>query len=193
MSSLRENPVRRPRRNRPPWLLPVLIGVAALVVIGVVVGVVSLVRGGSDDTASTEPSPGASPCVTATVVPIDVLPPANRVRVNVYNATQTAGLAGKVAKELGARDFKVVKIANDPRGQKIDGVAQIRYGPKGERAAQTLAFQVPGAVLIDDARTGRIVDIAVGEQFTGLAAIDEVAAAMASPTPVASGPGCPAG
>lgn len=192
MTSLRESPIRRPRRGRPAWLLPVLIAVAAVVVIGMVLAVVRLVGADSTEPSSADPGASPSPCVTTMVVPAEVLPPANKVRVNVYNATEIAGLAGRAAKELGARDFQVVKIANDPLEKKIPGIAQIRYGPKGAASARVLAFQVPGAELIEDTRKGRTIDLAMGDGFAGLAPVEEITALMAEPTPSASGTGCPA-
>lgn len=190
MTSMRENPIRRQQQRRPPWLLGVLIAVAVLVVVGVAYGVLSLVRGGSSDSATDQASESASPCVTTMTTPADSLPSPSRVRVNVYNATGTAGLAGKTAKELGSRNFKVVKVANDPRNKEIAGVAEIRYGTKGEQSAQVLLFQAPGAVLVNDGRKGRNVDLAMGNAFTALAPVDEVAAQMSVETPVVSGVGC---
>ncbi|MDP1875964.1 MAG: LytR C-terminal domain-containing protein [Actinomycetota bacterium] len=189
MTSLRESPIKRPRRGRPVWLLPVLIAVAAIVVIGLVFAVIRLVGSDSAESSPADAGTSPSPCVTTMVIPAEVLPAANRVRVNVYNATEVAGLAGRAAKELGARDFQVVKISNDPLEKKIPGVAQIRYGPKGAASAQVLAFQVPGAELVEDARKGRTVDLAMGEEFAGLAPVEEITAMMAEPTPSASG--CP--
>jgi hypothetical protein len=193
MTSMRESPIRRQQKSRPPWLIAVLAGVAVLVVAGVVFAILTLVRGDSSEPAADEASSQPSPCVTTMVTPAESLPLPSKVRVNVYNATATAGLAGKTAKELGARDFKVVKVANDPRDKKIAGVAQIRYGTKGEAAAQVLLFQVPDAELVNDGRKGRSVDLAMGDAFTELAPVDEVAAAMAVPTPSASGIGCESG
>lgn len=190
MTSMRENPIRRQQRQRPPWLLAVLISVGVLVVVGVVYGVVSLVRGGSSDATAQTPGGDPSPCVTTMVTPAQTLPLPSKVRVNVYNATGTSGLAGKTAKELGSRNFKVVKVANDPRNKKIAGVAQIRYGTKGEASAQVLLFQAPGAELVNDGRKGKTVDLAMGDDFTGLAALDAVEAQMAVATPSVSGVGC---
>jgi len=190
MTSMRENPIRRQPQRRPPWLVAVLIGVAVLVVIGVLYGIVSLIRGDSSDTASDGASSGPSPCVTTMTTPADELPSPSQVRVNVYNATGTAGLAGKTAKELGSRNFKVVKVANDPSDKKITGVAEIRYGTKGEASAQVLLFQAPGAELVNDGRKGKNVDLAMGEDFAGLAPVDEVSTAMSVETPVVTGIGC---
>lgn len=190
MTSMRENPIRRQQKQRPPWLMAVLIGVAVLVAIGIIYAIVGVVRGGSSDD-SVDASSDPTPCVTTMVTPADSLPAPANVKVNVYNATGTSGLAGKTAKELGSRDFKVVKVANDPRNKKIAGIAQIRYGTKGEASAQVLLFQAPGAELVNDGRKGKSVDLAMGEAFAGLAPVEEVAAQMAVATPSVSGVNCP--
>lgn len=190
MTSMRENPIRRQQKQRPPWLMAVLIGVAVLVAIGIIYAIVGVVRGGSSDD-SVDASSDPTPCVTTMVTPADSLPAPANVKVNVYNATGTSGLAGKTAKELGSRNFKVVKVANDPRNKKIAGIAQIRYGTKGEESAQVLLFQAPGAELVNDGRKGKSVDLAMGEAFAGLAPVEEVAAQMAVATPSVSGVNCP--
>lgn len=190
MTSMRENPIRRQPQRRPPWLIGVLIAVAVVVVVGVIYGILNLVRGDSSTDASDAASATPSPCVTTMTTPAESLPSPSRVRVNVYNATGTAGLAGKTAKELGSRNFKVVKVANDPRNKKITGVAEIRFGTKGEQSAQVLLFQAPGAELVNDGRKGKNVDLAMGEDFTELAPVDEVATAMSVETPVVTGVGC---
>ena len=73
----------------------------------------------------------------------------------------------------------------------VRGVAEIRFGAKGAQGAQLLLLYVPGAELVQLDRKGRQVDLATGTGFTGLAPQPEVAAQLASPSPVASGPGCP--
>lgn len=191
MTSLRESPIRREKPGRPTWLVALLAVVALLVVVGIGYGVFSLVRGGSDSSASEAADATPSPCVTTSVTPAEVLPKPAKVKVNVYNATGTSGLASKTANELEGRGFQVRKVANDPVGKSITGVAQIRFGPKGEPSAQLLLLYVPGAELVELDRKGRNVDLATGDGFTGLAPQPEVAAALASPSPVASGPGCP--
>ncbi len=132
-----------------------------------------------------------SPCVTTIVTAAEVLPKPAKVTLNVYNATATSGLASKTANELEDRGFPVGKVANDPVGRPIPGVAEIRYGPKGAQNAQLVLLYVPGAELVELDRKGRNVDLAMGTGFTGLAPQPEVAAALAAPSPVASGPGCP--
>lgn len=191
MSSLRENPVRRPARARPTWLVAVLIAVAVLVVLGLGFGLLSLLRGSGESDAATAPASTApAACETVMVTPAEVLPKPAKVKVNVYNATDTSGLASKTARAVAKMGFKVGKVANDPVGKPIAGVGQIRYGPKAEQAASLLLVYVPGATLIELDRKGRNVDLAVGNAFTGLAPEPEVVAVLASPSPSASGPGC---
>jgi hypothetical protein len=188
---MRESPIRRQPTDRPRWLIGLLVAVGALVLIGLGFGVVSLIRG----TTSSDPAAGAtavepSPCVTTMVVPADVLPVPAKIKVNVYNATGTSGLAGKAATAIKSRGFTVGDVANDPVGKPVTGVAQIRFGPKGEKSARALLFQVPGAELVALQRKGRTIDLAVGDAYTGLAPKASVTAAMASPAPSVSGSGC---
>jgi hypothetical protein len=187
---MRESRIRRPPQRRPPWLLGVVIAVGVLVVVAVIFGVLSLLRGGSATEAGAAPDPSASPCVTETVPTGSVLPAPKAVRLNVYNSTKKTGLASDTAKELSARGFKVMKVANDPVGKKIDGVAQIRFGPKGEASAKLLLLYVPGADMVNDHRTGGRVDLSTGKTFSGLSPQQGVKALLAAPTPVASGAGC---
>jgi hypothetical protein len=191
MTSLRESPIRRQKPGRPTWLVALLVVVAVLVVVGIGYGIVSLVRGSSESSSVDSATPTSSPCVTTVVTAADVLPKPAKVKVNVFNATATSGLASKTASELENRGFTVGKVANDPVGKPIPGVAEIRFGAKGAQGAQLLLLYVPGAELVQLDRKGRQVDLATGTGFTGLAPQPEVAAQLASPSPVASGPGCP--
>lgn len=191
MTSMRESPIRRQRRERPPWLMVVLGVVAVIVVVGLGVAIASMVRGGSEDAQAEGPDAAPSPCVTTMVASEEILPAAAKVKVNVYNATDTSGLASKTATDMEDRGFRIGEVANDPVGMPIDGVARIRFGPKGAKSAQLVLIYVPGAELVPLDRKGKTVDLAVGDGFTGLAQQEEVTAQLTTPTPVASGPGCP--
>jgi hypothetical protein len=189
---MRESPIRRQKAARPRWLVILLIVVAVAVVIGVGYGLVSLLRGSDDAVAGDDPTAVPSPCVTTFVTPAETLPKPAKVRVNVYNATETSGLASKTARAIEKRGFKVGEVANDPVGKPIAGVGQLRFGPKGAEEAQLVLVYVPGAELVELDRKGRKVDFAIGDAFTGLAPQPEVRALLTQPSPVASGPGCPA-
>ena len=192
--SAREPQRRRHTSTRPPWMIALFVVVGIIVVAGVGYGVLNLVRGSSDATVSAGSSDAATEpaaCVTTTVVPADTLPKAAKVRVAVYNATETSGLAAKTAAVLEKRGFDVRKVDNDPVGQPIPGVAEIRHGDKGTASAELMLFYFPGAELVNDDRAGVLIDVAIGDAFTKVAAPAQVAAQLSSPSPSASGPGCP--
>ena len=156
---------------------------------GATYGVVHLIRGGGSGT------PGASattptPCVTTTVKPGVVLPKPGTVTVNVYNATNRAGLAKRTSAVLATRGFPIGHVANDPLGKSVKGVAEVRYGPSGEQGAKLLLYYVPGAVLVADQRTDASVDLVLGTKFVAVAPQKTVDAALVKPTPVATGAGC---
>jgi LytR cell envelope-related transcriptional attenuator len=198
MSSLSSNRVNQPRRRpaeRPLWLTVLLIFVAMLVLFGIGFGIATLLKGsgaGEPDTATSSSSDVINPgnCTVIDVTPAEVLPRASQVTVNVYNSTQRVGLAGDTAKLLGVRGFKVGAVENDPLGVPIEGVGEIRYGPKGEAGAQLIAYHFPGATLVDDGRKGKKVDISLGRQFVELANDAEVVALLAEPSPSPSPEGC---
>lgn len=102
------------------------------------------------------------------------LPAPATVTVTVLNATGKSGLARKTATELEDRGFAIGEVDNAT--EKITGVAEIRYGPTGERGAVLLAANVAGtAALVADDRADATVDLILGPQYAGLAAPTEVA------------------
>lgn len=183
--------VQTRQRRQPLWLTILLIVGGALVMGGLGFGLSTLLhREPSAESASGSPSTAPLPCKTTLVSPAEVLPQTDKVRINVWNSTQRVGLATDTAKVLSARGFTIVGVDNDPLNQQVSGVAEIRYGPKGAAAAQLISFYIPGAVMVGDNRTGRVVDVALGQEFKKLNGEAEIAAAMASPSPSLSGAGC---
>lgn len=182
-----------PRRKTPLWVVIVGVAIGVVVLFGVGFGLSSLIRGGSSSSASDESSASATEesCVTVTVTPSEVLPQVTTVKLNVYNSTNRVGLAGSTADELRARGFIVDKIDNDPKGSGMTSVGEVRFGNKGAEQAQVVAFYIPGITLVNDGRKGKVVDVALGQQFTALASKQDVDMAMAEPSESASGPGCP--
>ena len=188
----------RHRRRRSP-IMPILLVVLGMVVLFAAgFGLSVIIRGatsggdangGGGSTAS--PSETPLPCVTVSVTPGAGLPTPSQVTTNVYNATDRAGLAAGTAEELLARGFVIGEVANDPLGRAVSAPAELRHGPAGLKAAQLLAYYIPGAVLVDDGRTDATVDTALGQAFTALAAQSAVDAALVAPSPSLSGPGCP--
>lgn len=193
-NTLRSAP-RRPQR-RPLWLTILLLVVAMAVLFGLGFGIATLIRGSSsvpeaapDATQSAQPLP----CETTLVTPAAELPQPKNVTVNVFNSTEKVGLAAETARALSERGFKINKVENDPTGATIRGIGEIRHGPNGEKQAQLLTYYFPGATLVEDGRKGKRVDVSIGRGYKEMPGVAQVAAALAEPTPVYSGPGCPTG
>lgn len=175
-------------------LLMVSLGTVALFGVGYAFSVVLRSQGTpvADESGVASESASPLPCSTTMVTPAEVLPRTSRVLINVYNGTKRQGLAGTTATALAARGFDVKEVANDPEGQKVIGVAEIRYGPKGAEGAKLLGFYLPGAQMLPDDRSKKAVDVVIGKEFTEIVGEAKVAAALASPSPSTSGPGCAA-
>ncbi|CAB4925162.1 unannotated protein [freshwater metagenome] len=197
MNALRESVIRHPRkRRRPVWAIVLFVVLGTIGLFGVGFALSVLLRGQSSPEADEPGAVAASmaplPCSTTMVTPAEVLPRTSRVTINVYNGTKRQGLAGETAQALAARGFLVKEVANDPEGQKVAGVAEIRYGPKGAVAAQLLSFYLPGAEMLPDDRSKKVIDVVIGKQYSEVQGEAQVAAALASPSPSTSGPGCAA-
>lgn len=188
MTSMRESPIRRQPSRRPSWLLPVAIVGGVLVAVVIVILVVRML-GGSEETEAADVAPEPS-CSTLMVAPADELPLPKKTKVNVYNATETSGLASKTARDLKKRGFVIKDVANDPAGLPIEGIARIRYGPKGEKRAQLLSYYFPGAELVELERPGTKIDVALGDSFTFIPPQPDIDAALNAKEAVLTGPGC---
>jgi cytoskeletal protein RodZ len=116
------------------------------------------------------------------------LPKPKTITVNVYNSTSTGGLARKTANALSSRGFTIGTVGNDSAPKPVLGVAEVRYGPKGQQQAIVVAANVHGAKLVLDKRKTTDVDVAVGAKFKHLATSAQVKAAL-SPSATAT-PSC---
>ena len=189
MSAMRSSPVRRrPTTRRPVW------GIVGAVVLGTV-GLLAIALGlvwflSSANDAETNAAPAPLPCTTTLVTPIETLPAAESVVVNVFNSTDRAGLAAQTADELRADGYVVKKVGNAKGSVAVSGSAELRFGPKGERAAERLRFLIPDAVLVPIDRSNKRVDVVLGTAYSGLVDEAVAVASMASPSPSLSGPGC---
>ena len=105
------------------------------------------------------------------------------VRVNVLNATEIRGLAAAVSTELRKRGYVVEAVGNDESGIAVTESAQVRHGPDLAAEAASVAVQVPGAVLVDDGRTGEVVDIVLGAGYRNVTNVSQAAAAIAAAAP----------
>jgi hypothetical protein len=167
LSPLGRVPQRRPqarRRARRP--VPAVVLLVALSVLALVVWWRVLHRGGEATAVA---------CPARTTTGVLALDP-RRVRVRVYNATETSGLARKVADQLRRRGFSIAATSNDPLTgtRAVRGVGELRYGALGADQARLVSWQFPGIRLAEDPRTDAIVDVAVGPGFRALASSAQV-------------------
>lgn len=148
---------------------------------------------GSASAASSGSAAAAAPAAAAfaALVPGAVPKPA-AVTVNVYNATDRAGLAGQTATELKKRGFTIGKIGNAPDAlkNKVPGSAQVTGGKAGAAMMTLLGTEVSGAHPVTDKRNDTTVDLVLGNGFSALATPAQAAKAVSlasrptpSPTP----------
>lgn len=101
--------------------------------------------------------------VTATAEAPSVAP--SDVTVNVYNASGAKGIAGRTSKALNSHGFKIDEVADAPAGTQTPEVAEIRYGADNQEAAELLASYISGAVLVEDTRQIKEIDLYIGTDF----------------------------
>ena len=88
-----------------------------------------------------------------------------------------------VRKGLSVRqtEAEVRKRSREPKPEReVEGVGEVRFGPRGREQARFVAAYLPGAGDHQDTRATAEVDLVLGPQFTALASDDEVAAAVAA-------------
>ncbi|WP_406211118.1 LytR C-terminal domain-containing protein [Kitasatospora sp. NBC_01560] len=147
--------------------------------------------------ASPSGKPLAAPTPTPDAAPTGdprAIPQQTAFKVNVFNATAKAGLAGRTAEEFTKRGFTVDKKGNAPAelDKKVPGTAVVISGPAGAGAATLISSQIAGASVTTDARTDNTVDVVVGDSYNTLLDETQAAAALAlatkpSPTPSSTG------
>jgi hypothetical protein len=150
----------RRRRQRTVRTLTVI----ALMMFGSFAVAAAYFQGWLGNSAKPSAAPG---CQTA--VRSQSLSP-EEVTINVYNATDRAGLAASVAKSLRALGFTVAKVANDPTGKSMAGIGEVRHGPTAAAGATLVAARLSGAKVVRDDRTDDTVDLVLGKRFRALKA-----------------------
>ena len=165
-----------------------------------VAGSADKASGAASGSASAAPSGSGSAAAApaaaafAALVPGAVPKPA-AVTVNVYNATNRAGLAGQTAAELKKRGFTIGKIGNAPAAleNKVPGSAQVTGGKAGAAMMTLLGTEVTGSHPVTDKRNDTTVDLVLGNGFSALATPAQAAKAVAlasRPSPSAAAAHC---
>lgn len=128
----------------------------------------------SDSSSTSASAPSCAPPSNT------VVPPPGAVTVNVLNSTDRAHLARTVAGTLRKFGFHVTGYGNDDPGIVVNGVAEIRYGPKGNDAATLLSYYLPGATLVATQRSDSGVVVSLGTKFSAVSTPAEAKKAMQS-------------
>ena len=129
----------------------------------------SYIRDGDGEAVAT-PTPSATAPATPTATCIAGNDPKG-VRINVYNATDRGGLARSSAEQLTAAGFTVGEVANDPVGQPVEGVLQLRHGAEGAPfAAAFKEYYQPVVELVPVERAGTDLDLVIGNGFEAFTA-----------------------
>ncbi|MBW0106552.1 envelope integrity protein Cei [Pseudonocardia sp. KRD291] len=155
---------------------PIVATGAVLLVLAAATWVVVLATSstGPADTSCTPPASGAVPGTVIDRAELHTAAPAapSDVRFQVLNAGGQRGQANLVSAQLGDLEFgESSSPTNDPQypDGDMDCLGQLRFGPAGQSAAETLALVVPCVELIRDDRTGAGVDVVIGAAFSDVA------------------------
>jgi len=109
-------------------------------------------------------SSSAEPTCVEQKLPNNRLVP-KQVVLNVYNGGAKAGSASRVAEVLKKRGFNIGKVANEPKGDKVD-VAELRGASESAPELVLVAGQLnQKAVPVADGRTDHTVDLVIGAGF----------------------------
>lgn len=117
-------------------------------------------------------APGGGTAAGPAPVHVDV-PPA-QVRVVVENGTDTSGLAATAQRQLAASGFVTPGLPTNSaeRTQRT----LIRYDPRWDRSARSLAAALPGAQLVAVPGQGPVMNVTLGSDFTRVTPVTSVGA-----------------
>lgn len=187
----------RPFRRRN--FLPGIATFFALAVVALVVWVIALNQPTdvAETTACNPPPPAAPgepvpPPLGQQVSRADMtdIAPAKLAdtRIRVLNASGQGGQASEVAGALRDLGFAQPEAANDAiyTTTRLQCHGQLRFGPTGRAAAAAVWLVAPCTELFEDQRPDATVDLAIGTEFGGLSASDDIDAVLASLRPDAT-------
>jgi hypothetical protein len=173
--------MRRPRRRG----RKVLALIASLALIGALgygtVQLVDVFRGDGDRQDQAGDAAGQD-CTPDDDAKPEALPEPEVVTVNVYNATDRAGLAQQTAQALAERGFTIGEVANAPEelDGEVTGAGLVRGSGLAEQTGSlaVLNAHLTGMTAGTVEREDPTVDLVLGEDFEQLAEEDEVTAAL---------------
>ncbi|MDN5918620.1 MAG: envelope integrity protein Cei [Pseudonocardia sp.] len=152
---------------------PIVATATALLVLAAATWFTVLVTssGGPNDTACAAPATGPVPGTVIDRAELDTATPVapRDVRFQVLNAGGQRGQANLVSAQLGDLEFSESSSpTNDPHYPEGDMncLGQLRFGPSGQGAAETLALVMPCVEMVRDDRAGADVDIVIGAAFS---------------------------
>lgn len=163
MSYVRDTRLARARQRRQRRSLAIVAVAVVLVITGLAFALFYM-------TSFSIPPTAATSCAVSTQAPA----PQTVFVLNIYNASSDTGRAKRIATAMKSRDFHIGVVSNDPYGENLKGVGQIRYGPVGTRYAKDYIKQyTPGGQLIQDGRTDTSVDLVLGEQAPAIGILSQ--------------------
>ena len=156
-----------------------MLVLAAILVLGMVVGAKTLFAPLPGTKASVEPS---TPSCTDKTVKKGQRIRARQVQVSVYNGGSRSGLADETMKQLTKRGFTAGSVGNAP-DEKVRRV-QVRTTEKHDMAAKLVARQFGRhtKVRVTTKDLGPGIDVVVGNKFNKLAKARKVLVARTSST-----------
>ena len=115
---------------------------------------------------------------TSTAPAVTVAP--GSVSVKVFNGTPTTGLGTKAANDLAAVGFAISgRAANAPAP--VGAATVVRYDPRYDKSAQTVAAALPGSTLVAAQGLGRTIEVTVGTTYQGAKKVKVTTGAAAKP------------
>ncbi|GGI05247.1 hypothetical protein GCM10007368_05200 [Isoptericola cucumis] len=108
-----------------------------------------------------------------------------KIKVRVFNASETGGVANANAEVLEERGFNVTSTGN--MNSQVEE-SELRFGTKGITRAYTVAAQIPDVRLVLDDRKGASVDLLVGNRYSP--PLDEEQVLLTADTPMQDVQGC---
>jgi hypothetical protein len=151
-----------------------MILVAVLAVAALILVLVAIVKDKQSGSIYSNSCPAGAVKVKTRPLPVP-----GQIKINVYNGTNTDGLATTVANEFRDRGFTVATVGEAPA--KFDGVSKLVFGPK-ELAAATVVnsyFLGSADTKFDVERSSDVVDVTIGSQYTTLGTKTEVSQSLA--------------